>query len=42
MIELPVLREMDITFVIKNAKNVEQARGLVKYFGMPFKDKEEK
>ncbi len=30
---------MDITFVIKNAKNVEQARVLLKYFGMPFKDK---
>jgi len=33
---------MDITFVIKNAKNVEQARALLKYFGMPFKNKEEK
>ena len=33
---------MDITFVIKNAKNIEQARSLLKYFGMPFKDKEEK
>ncbi len=33
---------MDITFVIKNAKNVEQARGLLRYFGMPFKAKEEK
>ncbi|MFA6357180.1 MAG: 50S ribosomal protein L5 [Candidatus Omnitrophota bacterium] len=33
---------MDITFVIKNAKNVEQARSLLKYFGMPFKHKEEK
>lgn len=33
---------MDITFVIKNAKNVEQARSLLKYFGMPFKAKEEK
>ncbi|TAM40822.1 50S ribosomal protein L5 [bacterium] len=31
---------MDITFVIKNAKNTEQARALLKYFGMPFKDKE--
>jgi len=31
---------MDITFVIKNAKNIEQARALLKYFGMPFKDKE--
>ncbi|MDD5120062.1 MAG: 50S ribosomal protein L5 [Candidatus Omnitrophica bacterium] len=33
---------MDITFVIKNAKNIEQARALLKYFGMPFKTKEEK
>ncbi|MFA5199667.1 MAG: 50S ribosomal protein L5 [Candidatus Omnitrophota bacterium] len=33
---------MDITFVIKNAKNVEQARALLKYFGMPFKNKEDK
>lgn len=33
---------MDITFVIKKAKSVEQARALLKYFGMPFKDKEEK
>jgi len=33
---------MDITFVIKNAKNIEQARSLLKYFGMPFKAKEEK
>lgn len=31
---------MDITFVIKNAKSIEQARALLKYFGMPFKDKE--
>ncbi len=31
---------MDITFVIKNAKNKDQARALLKYFGMPFKDKE--
>lgn len=31
---------MDITFVIKNAKTIEQARALLKYFGMPFKDKE--
>jgi len=31
---------MDITFVIKNAKNIEQARALLKYFGMPFKEKE--
>lgn len=27
---------MDITFVIKNAKNTEQARALLKSFGMPF------
>ena len=27
---------MDITFVIKNAKSIEQARALLKYFGMPF------
>ena len=33
---------MDITFVIKNAKNVDQSRALLKYFGMPFKEKEEK
>ena len=33
---------MDVTFVIKNAKNIEQARSLLKYFGMPFKAKEEK
>ena len=33
---------MDITFVIKNAKSADQARTLLKYFGMPFKDKEEK
>jgi large subunit ribosomal protein L5 len=33
---------MDITFVIKNAKNTDQARALLKYFGMPFKNKEEK
>ena len=31
---------MDITFVIKNASTVDQARALLKYFGMPFKDKE--
>jgi large subunit ribosomal protein L5 len=29
---------MDITFVIKNAKNAEQARELLKLFGMPFKN----
>jgi large subunit ribosomal protein L5 len=33
---------MDITFVIKNAKNADQSRSLLKYFGMPFKEKEEK
>ncbi|MDD5130463.1 MAG: 50S ribosomal protein L5 [Candidatus Omnitrophica bacterium] len=27
---------MDITFVIKNAKNADQARALLKHFGMPF------
>lgn len=31
---------MDITFVIKNAKTKDQARALLRYFGMPFKDKE--
>ena len=31
---------MDITFVIKNAKNADQSRALLKYFGMPFKEKE--
>ena len=31
---------MDITFVIKNAKTIEQSRALLKYFGMPFKEKE--
>ncbi len=31
---------MDITFVIKNASTTDQARALLKYFGMPFKDKE--
>jgi len=33
---------MDITFVIKNSKNADQSRALLKYFGMPFKEKEEK
>jgi len=28
---------MDITFVIKNAKSTEQAKELLKLFGMPFK-----
>jgi hypothetical protein len=27
---------MDITFVIKNAKNKEQSARLLKLFGMPF------
>ncbi len=31
---------MDITFVIKNVRNKDEARLLLKYFGMPFKDKE--
>ncbi|HTZ10824.1 MAG TPA: 50S ribosomal protein L5 [Candidatus Margulisiibacteriota bacterium] len=31
---------MDITFVIKKAKNTEQARELLRLFGMPFKAKE--
>lgn len=31
---------MDITFVIKNSKNVEQSRTLLKMFGMPFQVKE--
>jgi large subunit ribosomal protein L5 len=31
---------MDITFVIKNAGTADQARALLKYFGMPFKEKE--
>ena len=31
---------MDITFVIKNAKTKEQARELLKLFGMPFSIKE--
>jgi len=33
---------MDITFVIKNAGNVEQARSLLRYFGMPFSRQDEK
>lgn len=33
---------MDITFVIKNAKTTEQARELLRLFGMPFKNKEDK
>ncbi len=32
---------MDITFVIKNAKNTAQARELLKLFGMPFKESRE-
>ena len=31
---------MDITFVIKNAKTSDQARQLLKLFGMPFENKE--
>jgi len=31
---------MDITFVIKNAKSIEQARELLRLFGMPFRTKE--
>jgi large subunit ribosomal protein L5 len=31
---------MDITFVIKNAKTTEQARELLRLFGMPFETKE--
>ncbi|MDD4940437.1 MAG: 50S ribosomal protein L5 [Candidatus Omnitrophica bacterium] len=31
---------MDITFVIKNSKNSEQSRMLLKLFGMPFQVKE--
>lgn len=31
---------MDITFVVKNVKNKEQAQALLKLFGMPFKVKE--
>lgn len=31
---------MDITFVIKNAKSKEQAKELLRLFGMPFKQKE--
>lgn len=30
---------MDITFVIKNAKNKERAKELLKLFGMPFSEK---
>ncbi len=32
---------MDITIVIKNAKNKEQAQELLKLFGMPFENKNE-
>lgn len=31
---------MDITFVIKNAKNIEQSKTLLKLFGIPFQTKE--
>jgi len=34
------IQGMDITFVIKNAKTKEQARQLLKLFGMPFRVKE--
>jgi len=33
---------MDITFVIKNVKSRDQARALLKLFGMPFENKENK
>ena len=33
---------MDITFVIKNVKSKEQARELLRLFGMPFKTEEKK
>jgi ribosomal protein L5 len=32
---------MDITFVINNAKSREQARELLRLFGMPFKELKE-
>jgi large subunit ribosomal protein L5 len=32
---------MDITFVIKNVKEKEQAKELLRLFGMPFKGKEQ-
>jgi large subunit ribosomal protein L5 len=32
---------MDITFVIKKARSIEQARELLKLFGMPFKESKE-
>lgn len=31
---------MDITFVIKNVKSIEQARELLRLFGMPYKTKD--
>lgn len=31
---------MDVTFVIKNAKTKEQAKELLRLFGMPFKERE--
>ncbi|MCM8800719.1 MAG: 50S ribosomal protein L5 [Candidatus Omnitrophica bacterium] len=34
------IQGMDITFVIKNAKSKEQAKELLRLFGMPFKTKE--
>jgi len=33
---------MDITFVIKNAKSREQSKELLRLFGMPFRNKEER
>ncbi|MBU1999258.1 MAG: 50S ribosomal protein L5 [Candidatus Omnitrophota bacterium] len=40
MDKLPRPQGMDISFVIKNAKNKEQSRELLRLFGMPFKIKE--
>ncbi|MFA5145258.1 MAG: 50S ribosomal protein L5 [Candidatus Omnitrophota bacterium] len=36
---LPRVQGMDITFVIKNSKAKEQAKELLRLFGMPFSDK---
>jgi len=35
--KLTRMQGMDITFVIKNAKTIDQARALLRMFGMPFK-----
>ncbi|MDD3988454.1 MAG: 50S ribosomal protein L5, partial [Candidatus Omnitrophica bacterium] len=35
--KLTRMQGMDITFVIKNAQTIDQARALLKMFGMPFK-----